>query len=55
LEDFGGRFIPSAQDYLQEIEWKDWMLNGTSGPPPSFAKVAERERRVVKRIDWNKD
>lgn len=55
LEDFGGRFIPSAQDYLQEIEWKDWMQNGVSGPPPSFAKVVQREKRVVKKIDWNKD
>ena len=43
LEDFGGKFIPSAQDYLQEIEFKDWMLNGT-GHPPSYAKLAERRK-----------
>jgi hypothetical protein len=38
LEDFGGKFIPSAQDYLQEIEMKGWMLNG-KGVPPSCAKL----------------
>lgn len=37
-EDFGGRFIPSAQDYLQEIEIQEWMVSG-KGAPPSFAKV----------------
>lgn len=38
LEDFGGRYIPSAQDYLAEIEYKPWMQNGR-GTPPSFAKI----------------
>jgi len=54
LEDYGQRFIPSAQDFLQEIEWKPWMNNGTEGPPPSFAKVNSRPR-ITRRIDWNKD
>jgi len=43
LEDFGGRYIPSAQDYLQEIEMKEWMVKGI-GIPPSFAKVVEKEK-----------
>lgn len=38
LEDFGGRFIPSAQDYLQNIELDEWMVSG-KGSPPSFAKL----------------
>lgn len=38
LEDFGMKFIPSAQDYLQEIEMKGWMQNG-HGTPPSSAKL----------------
>lgn len=42
LEDFGGRFIPSAQDYLQEMEIKDWMIRGI-GAPPSFAKIYNRD------------
>jgi hypothetical protein len=41
LEDYGGRYIPSAQDFLQEMEFKDWMQNG-NGSPPSFARIASR-------------
>jgi hypothetical protein len=36
LEDFGG-FIPSGQDFLQEIEYKEWM-NG-NGYPASRIKI----------------
>lgn len=42
LEDYGGTFIPSPQDWLAELEWKDWMNNGR-GVPPSFAKIAEQK------------
>jgi hypothetical protein len=38
-EDFRGRYIPTAQDYLAEIEMKDWMNNGNGEPPPSFKKL----------------
>lgn len=38
LEDFNMRFIPSAQDFLQNIEFEPWMNNG-KGCPPSFAKI----------------
>ena len=38
-EDFGLRFIPSAQDYLAEIEMKDWMVAGKGEPPPSYKKI----------------
>ena len=41
LEDFGMRFIPSAQDYLQDLPIADWMINGR-GTPPSYAKVNDR-------------
>jgi hypothetical protein len=44
LEDFGMRFIPSAQDYLAEVEFQDWMQNG-QGTPPSYAKIAKRNQR----------
>lgn len=53
LEDFGNRFIPSAQDYLQEIEWQDWMLNGKTGKPPSFAKIPEATK-TTRTIRWDK-
>jgi len=39
LEDFGGRFIPTAQDYLAEMEHKEWMLNGKGVPPQSFVRL----------------
>ena len=32
LEDYGGEFIPSAQDFLQELTYKEWM-NGNGIPP----------------------
>ena len=41
LEDFGNRFIPSAQDYLQEIDSQEWMISG-KGTPPSFARVVRQ-------------
>ncbi len=48
LEDFGMKFIPTAQDYLQEIEFMDWMNNGMLGAPPSFEKVeAKRKNKLI--------
>jgi hypothetical protein len=38
LEDYGFKFIPSAQDFIAEMEYKDWMQNGL-GNPPSYAKI----------------
>ena len=49
LEDFRGRYIPSAQDYLQEIEVKEWMVSG-KGHPPSSAKLY-RTKLKDRRID----
>lgn len=43
LEDFGGKFIPTAQDYLQEIEFKPWMGNGKGEPPKSVRKELSNE------------
>jgi hypothetical protein len=36
LEDYRKRFIPSAQDFLQEIEVKEWMVSGKGEPPSSY-------------------
>lgn len=44
LEDFKG-FIPSAQDYLCQIEFQPWMHNG-GGPPPSYAAVHAKARKA---------
>ena len=44
LEDYRMRFIPSAQDFLQEIEVKEWMVSG-NGQPPSSAKLYKKENK----------
>jgi len=42
LEDFGMRFIPTAQDYLENMEFKDWMQNGMRDIPSSYKKISEK-------------
>ena len=37
MEDFGGRFIPSAQDFLQSMDALPWMDG--RGTPPSQAEI----------------
>ena len=57
LEDFKLRFIPTAQDYLAEMEFKEWMNNG-NGYPPSFEKLEERNKTIqtqAKPINWSYD
>lgn len=49
LEDFRGKFIPSAQDYLQTMEHHDWMENG-KGLPPSSEKLYRRKKHNVPAI-----
>jgi len=52
LEDFAGKFIPSAQDYLENLPFEDWMNNGTKGCPPSHRAIENKrikgEKRVIK-------
>lgn len=50
LEDYRGRFIPSAQDFLQEIEVKEWMVSG-KGQPPSSAKLYKKKEGKYEEID----
>jgi len=45
LEDFGMRFIPTPQDYLQEMEIKDWMSNGKGECPSSHKKIALKRKK----------
>jgi hypothetical protein len=35
LEDFGNKYIPTAQDYLDHLETQQWMSNGIGIPPNS--------------------
>lgn len=51
IEDYAGRFIPSAQDFLCEMEYKQWMQNG-KGTPPSFEKIDKhRKQRVIMELN----
>ena len=47
LEDYGMRFIPSAQDFLENMEFRDWMLNGRNGSPSSYKKL-DKKRDIGK-------
>lgn len=44
LEDYRNRFIPTVQDFLQEMEFKEWMQNGIGGSPDSHQKIVSKER-----------
>lgn len=48
LEDFGGKYIPTASDYLEGMEFQPWMNNGISGAPTSHRKLA-REGAVTRK------
>jgi len=51
LEDFGMKFIPTAQDYLQEMEIKSWMNNGKEGIPDSFKKIEKTKHYIMVNFD----
>lgn len=53
LEDFGGRFIPSAQDYLENMEVEEWMVAGRGKVPSSSAKLETRPRNTTSREDFS--
>jgi hypothetical protein len=44
LEDYSKRFIPSAQDFLQEIPYQEWMLSGKGQPPQSFKLLDKKTK-----------
>lgn len=49
LEDYANRFIPSAQDFLEGIPMKEWMIAGKGEPPASFKTVETSRAPRVKR------
>lgn len=38
LEDYGMKFIPTPQDFIEGMPVKPWMNNGRGDPPPSQRK-----------------
>jgi len=49
LEDFGMKFIPTPQDYLQEMEIKPWMSN-LGGVPSSSERIARVRAKNKKKV-----
>lgn len=45
LEDYRGRFIPTAQDFLANMELETWMVSGAGDPPASFEKLSPEKRQ----------
>jgi len=52
LEDYANRFIPNVQDFLQELEFKDWMQNGKGILPDSCKKLYKNKQEFK---NYNKD
>lgn len=51
LEDYKQKFIPTPQDFIQEMEMKSWMQNG-NGVCPSAAKLYPTpEKLETQRVD----
>jgi hypothetical protein len=44
LEDFQGRFIPSAQDYLENMTLRPWMCNSLGGDVPNSFREINKEK-----------
>lgn len=47
LEDFGMQFIPTVQDYLQEMEIQAWMSSGGKYKPNSALKEKKAVEPVI--------
>lgn len=42
LDDFGGKFIPTVQDWLVELGFPKWMMNGLELPPSAKKKITKQ-------------
>ena len=53
LEDYRHKFIPTPQDFIQEMEFKQWMQNGRAVPESSkkLYKTKEQPDYSSKNID----
>ena len=52
LMDYAGRFIPTAQDFLTNIEYESWMDNG-NGFPQSAKKIEEFRQKKKEKVMEN--
>ncbi len=51
LEDFRLKFIPTPQDFIQEMTYKKWMQNG-AGVPPSAEKLYPELAELQKKHEF---
>ena len=50
LEDFKMKFIPTPQDFIQEMEFKKWMQNGNGVCPSAqklYKEIPKKEEAVL--------
>jgi hypothetical protein len=51
LEDYKFKFMPSAQDFLQEMEFLPWMQNGMGEVPSSHKKIDGKTILKTKKVE----
>ena len=51
LEDYKFKFMPSAQDFLQEMEFLPWMQNGMGEAPSSHKKIDGKTILKTKKVE----
>lgn len=49
LEDFKGKYIPTASDYLEHLEYQDWMQNGNNDSIPTSVRklFGSRKKKTI--------
>lgn len=50
LEDFRMKFIPTPQDFIQEMEYKKWMQNGMGAPSSAqklYPEIASEPHQLI--------
>ncbi len=51
LEDYGMKFIPTPQDFIEGMAVKPWMNNGRGDPPPSQRQPDDVESAELTVVD----
>lgn len=46
LEDYKFKFIPTVQDFLQEMDFMPWMQNGAGDAPSSHKKIDKLSSKI---------
>ena len=52
LEDFRMKFIPTVQDYLENMDMQQWMNNGI-GVPNSAKKLYQKKDEIISQPKYN--